>query len=57
MKLYNNQTTSYIQNYSCLSVTGGQQKRFDLKTQEAVYLAIEHLKVELGDLCERQSWH
>ena len=35
-----------IQNYSCrpsvcLSVMGGQRKRFDLKIQEAVYLAIE----------------
>ena len=41
----------------CLSVTGGQRKRFDCETQEAVHLAIERLKLELGDLCEQQSWH
>ena len=37
------------------SVTGGQRKRFDFETQEAVYLAIERWKLELGDLCERHS--
>ena len=47
--------TSCIQNYSCLSVTGGQRKLFDLEIQEAVYLAIERWKLELGDLCEWQS--
>ena len=33
-----------------LSVTEGQRKRFDLETQEAVYLAAQRLKLELGDL-------
>ena len=37
-----------------LSVTGG---RFDPETQEAVSLAIERKKLELGDLCEWQRWH
>ena len=39
----------------CLSVTEGHQKRFDLKAPVAVYLAMEHTKLELGDLCEQQS--
>ena len=34
----------------CLSVTGGQRKRFDPEIQEPVYLAIKR-KLELGDLC------
>ena len=38
------------------SVTGGQQKRFDLEKQETVSLAIEQQRLQLGDLCERQSW-
>ena len=37
-----------------LSVTGGQRKRFDPEAQVAVSLAIEHKKLELGGLCERQ---
>ena len=37
-----------------LSVTGGQQKRFDHKKQEAVSLAIEQQRLQLGDLSERQ---
>ena len=37
----------------CLSVTGGQRKRFDPETQEAVSLAIQCKKLELGDLCEQ----
>ena len=40
-----------------LSVTEGQQKWFDPKTQEAVYLAMERKKPRLDDLCEQQSWH
>ena len=30
---------------------------FDLEIQVAVSLAMEHKKLELGDLCEWQSWH
>ena len=41
----------------CPSVMGGQRKRFDLETKEAVSLATERWKLELSDLCERQSWH
>ena len=41
----------------CPSVTGGQQKRFDLRKQEVVPLAVESLKLELGDLRECQPWH
>ena len=44
--------------YSCVSVrpsiTGGQRKRFDPETQDAVSLAIERQKLEPGNLCERQ---
>ena len=40
-----------------LSVTEGQQKRFDLETPAAVSQAMECKKLELGDLCEQQSWH
>ena len=32
----------------CQSVTGGQWKRFDLKTQDAVSLAIEHFNLAVG---------
>ena len=39
------------------SVTGGHWKQFDLEASGAVYLAREHTKLELGDLCEQQSWH
>ena len=53
------QTSS--QDYSCPSirpsVAEGQRKRFDLETPAAVSRAVEHRKVELGDLCERQSWY
>ena len=35
----------------------GQRKRFDLKPPAAVSWAVERRKLELGDLCERQSWH
>ena len=35
------------------SVTGGQRKRFNPETQEAVSLAIERTKLELGDHCKR----
>ena len=41
----------------CPSVTEGQLKRFDLETPEAVSQAMERRKLELGDLCEWQSWH
>ena len=41
----------------CLSVTEGHQKWFDLEASEDVYLAMERTKLELGDLCEQQSWH
>ena len=41
----------------CLSVTEGHWKRFDLEASVAVSLAMERTKLELGDLCERQSWH
>ena len=37
-------------------VMEGQRKRFDLATQAAVSLAIEHLKPELGNFYERQPW-
>ena len=39
------------------SVTEGQRKRFDLETPAAVSRAVERRKLEVGDLCERQSWH
>ena len=39
------------------SVTGGQWKQFDLEKQEAIFLAIEQQRLQLGYLCERQSWH
>ena len=39
------------------SVTGGQRKQFDLKKQGTVSLAVEGKKLEIGDLCERQSSH
>ena len=39
----------------CLSITEGQWKRFDLEAQEAVSLAIEHSKLDVGDLREWQS--
>ena len=39
------------------SVTEGQRKRFDLETPAAVSRAVVRRKLELGDLCERQSWH
>ena len=39
------------------SVTGGQRKRFDPEKQEAVSLAIERQKLELGNPCDRQPWH
>ena len=41
----------------CLSVTEGHRKQFDLEASVAVYLAMEHTKLKLGDLCERQSWY
>ena len=41
----------------CPSVTGGQQKRFDLEQQEAVSLIIERQMLQLGYLCEHQSRH
>ena len=37
------------------SVTEGQWKRFDLKTQGAVRLALERKKLQLGILCEHKS--
>ena len=41
----------------CLSVhppvTEIQRKQFDFETQEAVSLATERKKLELGDFCER----
>ena len=43
--------------FVCPSVTGGHRKRFDLEASVAVYLAMERTKLELGDLCERQSWY
>ena len=41
----------------CLLATEGQQKRFDLEVQGAVSLVVEGKKIEIGTLCERQSWH
>ena len=41
----------------CPSVTGGHRKRFDPEKQEAVSLAIEQQKLELGNLCDRHPWH
>ena len=38
-------------------VTEGQRKRFDLETPAAVSRAMVRRKLELGDPCERQSWH
>ena len=35
----------------------GQQEQFDLETQEAVSRAMDRKKLELGVLCEWQSWH
>ena len=54
-----------FRDYSCpsvcpsvrLSVTGGQQKQFGPEKQEAVSLATEQQKLELGNLCERQLWY
>ena len=39
------------------SVMEGQWKRFDPEKQEAVSLAIERQKLELGNHCDRQPWH
>ena len=39
------------------SVTGGHRKRFDPETQGTVSLTAERKKLQIGDLCERQSWH
>ena len=36
--------------------TEGQRKRFDLEAEDAVSLAIEQQRLQLGDLCEWQSW-
>ena len=41
----------------CPSVTGGQRKQFDPEKQEAISLAIEQQKLELGNLCDRHPWH
>ena len=41
----------------CPSVTGGHRKRFDPEKQEAVSLAIEQQKLELGNLCDHHPWH
>ena len=41
----------------CLSVTEGHRKRFDLEASVPVSLTMERTMLELGDLCERQSWH
>ena len=38
----------------CLSVTGGQQKQLDLN-KGTVFRGVEWKKLEIGDLCERQS--
>ena len=35
-----------------LSVMEGQQKQFDLKTQDAVTVAVERKKLEIGIFCE-----
>ena len=35
------ETDKTLQDYSCVSVMGGQQKQFDLEKQEAVSLIIE----------------
>ena len=40
-----------------LSVTEGHRKLFDLETPVAVSRAVVRRKLELGDLCERRSWH
>ena len=41
----------------CPSVTGDQQKQFDLETQGVVSLATECQKFEMGSLCDRKLWH
>ena len=41
--------------YSCLSVTEGQQKQFELETQGTVSLAVERKKLEIGMYCEHLS--
>ena len=38
-------------------VMGGQRKQFDPEAEDAVSLAIDQQRLQLGDLCERQSWH
>ena len=40
-----------------LSVMGGQQKRFDVKIQDAVSLATDSYRLELGNFCAHQSLH
>ena len=55
-------TSACIYHYVCVSVHPSVcnrrlAERFDLRTQDAVSLAIEHYKLELGSLCECQSWH
>ena len=40
-----------------LSVMEGQWKQFDLETPVAVSRAVERRKLELRDICKRQSWH
>ena len=55
------QSLSLYINYSCvstcLSVTEGQRKRFDLETQDAVSLAADSKRLELGDFCACQPLH
>ena len=41
----------------CLSAMEGHGKGFDLEASVTVYLAMERVKLELGNLCEWQSWH
>ena len=41
----------------CLSAMEDHGKGFELEASVTVYLAMEHMKLELGNLCEWQSWH
>ena len=57
ISLYENYSCPSVCLSVCPSVTGGHRKRFDPEKQEAVSLAIEQQKLELGNLCDRHPWH
>ena len=40
-----------------LSIKEGKQKQFDLETQDAVSLAADGYRLELGDFCACQPLH